>query len=104
MQEPSTFCCVLNASLKQRESRLVGTWHGFLTSAAGGALGGAAAGIVPLALGLYRRKPKVAVGLFFGCVIGGAIGGVYAAVAAMGVGLGGLMRRKDAKTPEAEQR
>ena len=77
---------------------MVGTWHGLLMSAAGGALGGAVAGIAPLAFGLYRRKPRVALGLFFACVIGGAIAGIYAAIAGLAVGLAALLR-KDAKTP-----
>lgn len=68
-------------------------WHGILAAAGGGALAGGAVGLVPLVIGLFRRKAKVAAGVFVACVIGGAIGGIYAAIAAMGVGLAALVRR-----------
>ena len=75
------------------------TWQGFLTAAAAGALGGTAVGIVPLAFGLYRRRPRAAVGGLVGCIAGGAIGGIYGAIAGMAVSLGILMRREDPEKP-----
>jgi hypothetical protein len=70
------------------------TWQGFLAAASGGALVGGVVGLFPLAIGLFRRKTKVAAGIFAVCVVGGAIGGIFAAIAGMAVGLPALMRRE----------
>lgn len=77
----------------------MGTWHGILLAARGGALAGGAVGLVPLIIGLLRRKGKLAAGVFAACVIGGAIGGVYGAIGGMGVGLAALMRRDKVEKP-----
>jgi hypothetical protein len=74
-------------------------WQGMLAAASGGALAGGAVGLVPLVIGLLRRKAKIAVGVFTACVVGGAVGGIYAAVAAMGVGLAILMRSDKIEKP-----
>jgi hypothetical protein len=70
------------------------TWQGFLAAASGGALVGGAVGLFPLAIGLLRRKTKVAASIFAVCVVAGAIGGIFAAIAGMAVGLAPLMRRE----------
>jgi len=77
----------------------MGTWQGFLAAASGGALAGGAVGLVPLVIGLLRRKARVGAGVFAACVICGAIGGIYAAIAGMGVGLAALMRRGKIERP-----
>ena len=71
----------------------MGTWHEILLAARGGALAGGAVGLVPLVVGLLRRKVRLAAGLFATCVVGGAIGGFYGAIGGMAVGLAALMRR-----------
>jgi hypothetical protein len=81
----------------------MGTWQGFFAAAGGGALAGGGVGLVPLAIGLMRRKTKVAVGVFAACVVGGAIGGIFAAIAGMAVGLAALMRREKIEKPVGPQ-
>ena len=65
-----------------------------MSAASGGALVGGVVGLFPLAIGLIRRKTKVAAGIFAVCVVAGAIGGMFAAIAGMAVGLASLMRRE----------
>ena len=52
----------------------------FLHGAAFGLVIGAAMGLVPLSIGLYRKKPQGAVLVFFGSVGIGALFGFYGAL------------------------